>query len=251
MAKKYPLILNVLIHLKGAANDVKLVATAPDLVDELYLGCPKEAKERILHSGLLQKELKQSASFQGAWRRSPNCSRLIPGGTMEHTDALSIYDFATDFKDKFNNEVQATAGNYSIYEEKFPFKTFRFLLMDSMRLLKPKQCKNVYLAQDKSTLQQGATVRFESFTSVSSDADTETRLEDMDGRVLLNITSCFFANLKDHLCKTNMENSILLSPAEVFTVESVEKVSEDEEYTLVALKHSKLGMSHSCHILSR
>ncbi|XP_047435321.1 NAD(P)(+)--arginine ADP-ribosyltransferase 1-like [Mugil cephalus] len=236
--------------LKAAAKDVTLLQTPPDRIHGLYIGCPEEAMEKIILSGLLEQELNQSVEFQKNWSEKPKCSKLIPGGKKEHTAALSTYNTGLDFMKTFNNEMQRMAGNFSNYEENFHFKSLHFLLLDSMRLLKPKKCKSVYILQDENRLREGTTVRFEHFTTASS--NFHPRDTDMADMVLLNITSCFFVDLNDQLCLNNMENNILLSPAEVFTVERIKDTQyNDDEYTEVTLKHSELDISHSCHVLSR
>uniref|UniRef100_A0A8C4E7F5 NAD(P)(+)--arginine ADP-ribosyltransferase n=1 Tax=Dicentrarchus labrax TaxID=13489 RepID=A0A8C4E7F5_DICLA len=221
-----------------------LMDMAPDSVDNQYKGCHQEALKKI-QSGLLQQELRGNELFQKAWNASIQCTKLIPGGIKEHTAALLAYiDGDAQFISNFNNEVKAMGVNVSTYEDRFAFKSLHFLLMDSIKLLYPKKCKTLYLLSDGPyTVKQGSNVRVGGFTKVHSNYKEMKSMEDMDGLVIFNITSCFFANLGDNICKD--ENTALLSPAEVFTVEYLNKTTDPDEgkYTEVVLKHSKLDSS--------
>lgn len=50
------------------------------------------------------------------------------------------------------------------------------------------------------------------------------------------------------------EDSVLLSPAEKFTVENYVKVNdkeEDSDYHMITLKHANLDNFHDCYFFSR
>lgn len=246
-------IIFTAVYYKVTAGSAKLLDMAPDVVDDLYSGCRKAAMEKFITSGLLKQELNNSDGFQKAWSASTQCPRLIPGGIKEHTAALSAYfNGDTDFIKTLDNAVETMGANVSIYENHFHFKSLHFLLMDSMMLLKPKECKTVYILQEEQNIpQKGSTVRFGSFTPGNSNYNGLKSLEDFDDQVLLNITSCFFVNLGDNIC-SNDKDAVLLSPAEVFTVEEVNKRNvEDSEYTEIVLSHSELNSTHNCYIFSR
>ncbi|XP_029285872.1 ecto-ADP-ribosyltransferase 5 [Cottoperca gobio] len=209
------------LHYKMTAGSAKLLDMAPDAVDYVYDGCRKEAMEKFIHLGLLRQELNSSAGFQKAWSANTICSKLIPGGTKEHTAALLVYANGNeDFTQTFDNAVETMGGNVTTYENHFHFKSLHFLLMDSMSLLKPKKCKTVHVLLDKYTAQKGSKVRFGSFTKVESNYQSFKKWHDFDGHIVFNITSCFFVNLGDNICSADKEIE-LLSPAEVFTVETV------------------------------
>ncbi|XP_005726868.1 NAD(P)(+)--arginine ADP-ribosyltransferase 2-like [Pundamilia nyererei] len=144
-------------------------------------------------------------------------------------------------------------GNVSIYENHFHFKSLHFLLMDSMRLLKPKECKNFYvLLSGQNQPQKGSTVRFPSFTLAHSNYEEPNNYYDLFEDIILNIKSCFFVSLEEHTC-TKAGDTFLLSPAEVFTVDGVNSktVEDGEEYVEIVLKHSGLKSSHNCFIFPR
>ncbi|XP_022064201.1 NAD(P)(+)--arginine ADP-ribosyltransferase 1 [Acanthochromis polyacanthus] len=240
---------------KATAGETKLVDTRHShVVDDMYKGCREEAMETYIHSGLLKQELNNSQEFQKAWSANAECSTLIPGGMTEHTAALSIYDHSDrSFLKTLDEAVETMGVNASIYESNFHFKALHFLLMDSITLLKQKECKIAYWAPENKVIPaKGSTVRFGSFVSVNSNYDWLIRNIDMEGTVLYNITTCFFVNLGNHTCSTNKDD-LLLSPAEVFTVEKVAKrmTDDDEEYTEIILKHPKLHSTHNCFSFSR
>lgn len=235
-------------------KSAKLLDMAPDAVDDMYDGCRKEAMEKFINLGLLRKELNGSEGFQKAWSEHTQCSKLIPGGKEEHTAALLAYaNGDADFTKTFDNAVETMGGNVSTYENHFHFKSLHFLLMESMLLLNPKKCKTVYVLQEEYTAQEGSKVRFGRFTKVQTSYSLLKKMEDWDGQVIFNITSCFFVNLGEDICSEDQDMA-LLSPAEVFTVEKVSKITDDtneSEYTEIVLKHSEQDSNHNCYIFSR
>nr|XP_014268839.2 ecto-ADP-ribosyltransferase 5 isoform X4 [Maylandia zebra] len=239
---------------KVTAQETRLLdfLNSTNVVDDQYKGCHEEAMKTFIESDVLKREL--SEGFQKAWNKSNECSKQIPQGRKEHTAALSVYLKADkSFIQTLNKAIETMGGNVSIYENHFNFKSLHFLLMDSMTLLKPKECKNFYVFQDgQNQPQKGSTVRFTSFTLAYSDYEELKRLEDVNENTILNLTSCFFVNLKDYVCGQE-QDEILLSPAEVFTVEQVETktTSDGDEYLEIVLKQSGLQSSHNCYIFSR
>uniref|UniRef100_A0A3B3XLY4 NAD(P)(+)--arginine ADP-ribosyltransferase n=1 Tax=Poecilia mexicana TaxID=48701 RepID=A0A3B3XLY4_9TELE len=184
------------------------------------------------------------------WRKKSNCTSQIPGVTEDHTSALSIYHYVDEpFLKELNKAMETMMVNVTTYEKDFHFKALHFLLMDSMTLLKPKECREVYviLEDGEKVPKINSTVKFASFTKVESDL----RSIDVDGLTILKIKTCFYINLGDQLCLKNL-GKILLSPAEVFTVERIDKKTvEDEKYTEVVLSHRDLQSNHNCVMFSR
>lgn len=223
---------------------------APHAVDVLYDKCRKEAIKEFIHSGVLKAELKGSEGFQKAWSASTQCSEMIPGGIKEHTTALLAYAYGDPrFKKTFNDKVETMGANVSSYVKDFHFKSLHFLLMDYMMLQKPKNCTTVYVLLEPGeqvTAENGSKVRFGRFTTALKSIEVE-----LDGDIILNITSCLFVKLGENICRREM-GEILLSPVEEFIVESVnQKVVDDAEHTEIVLKHSGLRSSDRCHIFSR
>ncbi|XP_063332256.1 ecto-ADP-ribosyltransferase 5-like isoform X2 [Pelmatolapia mariae] len=241
---------------KVTAQETRLLdfLNSTDVVDDQYDGCLEEAMKKFIESHVLKQELNNSEGFQKAWNKSNECSKQIPQGRKEHSAALSVYlNGDKSFIQTLNKAIETMGGNVSIYENHFHFKSLHFLLMDSMRLLKPKECKNFYVFQDgENQPQKGSTVRFPSFTLAHSNYEELKKLEDVNENTILNLTSCFFVNLKDYVCGQE-QDEILLSPAEVFTVEQVETktTSDDDEYLEIDLSHSGLKSSHNCYIFPR
>ncbi|XP_063333303.1 ecto-ADP-ribosyltransferase 5-like [Pelmatolapia mariae] len=226
-----------------------------DVVDDQYKGCREEAMKKFIESDVLKRELNNSEGFQKAWNKSIECSKKIPGGRKEHSAALSVYvNGDHNLLQTVNKAIETMGGNVSIYENHFHFKSLHFLLMDSMRLLKPKECKNFYVLLRGQRQPKGSAVRFPSFTSAYSDYEKLKSEIDLYEEVVLNLTSCFFVNLKDYVCGQE-QDEILLSPAEVFTVEDINskvvEADDDSEYVEIVLKHSRLESLHNCYIFSR
>ncbi|XP_035000610.1 GPI-linked NAD(P)(+)--arginine ADP-ribosyltransferase 1 [Hippoglossus stenolepis] len=239
------------LYYSVAAEEPKQLDMAPDAVDYLYDKCRNKAMDKFIHSGLLRQELNLTVGFRTAWNVSSQCSKLIPGGIKEHTAALGAY-VNGDFKDTFNSQVETMGGNVSTYENNFSFKSLHFLLMDYMVLQKPQTCKNVYVLPDKAvTAQVGSKVRLRRFTLAELSFSTLEKTHDLDDEVILNITSCFFAEVGENICM-KQTNTVLLSPAEEFTVESRNVTTDHNgEYTVIVLKASGQQGSNNCDIFSR
>lgn len=241
------------IQLKVTAESTRLLDLAPYAVDDLYNGCHAQALDKFIHSDLLGQELNRSKGFQKAWSSKSQCSKPIPGKIKEHLSALLAYvNGDVDFIKTFNNAVETLAVNVSTYEKQFHFKSFHFLLMESMTLLPPRECKTMYaLTEEKYTAKKGSKVKLGRFTSVQSGYSELLKMYDLDGQVLLNITSCFFANLGANVC--SKEDTALLSPTETFTVEDVKQITDEDgsHCPVIILKHSEVVSSHNCYIFSR
>lgn len=236
-----------------SARNKKLLVSSSDVVDDLYSGCRQQAMKRFILSDLLKQELNVSAAFSHSWVSNSKCAALIPGGKQAHTTALSAYAFGDpEFLETFDNAVETMGVNVSTYENRFHFKALHFLLMDAMTLLKPTKCQTVFfLYEDSYIPKKGSIVRFGSFTLALSTFQTLKKLEDLEGLVVLNITSCFFVNVEEYICMKEREQ-VLLSPAEEFMVETVNKIDDDDtQYTEIVLKSSQLNSTHNCYAFSR
>ncbi|XP_038160703.1 ecto-ADP-ribosyltransferase 5-like [Cyprinodon tularosa] len=233
----------------------ELLNASSAVIDDLYDGCREEAMKKF-NPDILKQELGKSEKLEKAWNKweqektKINCSSKIPGGNKEHTSALSVYHYGDrDFIKELNNAVKMMMINVTTYENDFHFKALHFLLMDSMKLLKPKECKEVYLVQEEQIKQEpNSSVRFASFIV----AETDLGLIDYADQVVLKIKTGFYIDLGDQLCQRYL-GKILLSPAEVFNIETVaEKENKDgDEFIEVVLAHSAIKGNHNCVMFSR
>lgn len=223
---------------------------APGAVVNTYSECREKAWEKFIVSGLLTQELNRSVEFQKAWTKGETCLKLIPGGTKEHTSALKAYvDGSAKFKGSVDNAIKTLGVNVSTYETLFHFKSLHFLLMDSI-LLQPKTCNNFYVIPEGNyNIKNGSKVRFGTFMKVSPPSELEHESE-LDGTLVFNITSCFFAHLGANICHDG--DVALISPAEVFMVEGINKIRQDDTtYTDIVLKHAEMKTLDSCDFFSR
>lgn len=221
---------------------------APDAVDDLYKGCTKDALNKLVLSDLLKEELNSSEAFLKAWHQSQTspCPKLIPGGVKEHTMALQTYVTSDDtFKMTLNNAVYTYGTNKTTYEDSFHFKSLHFLLMDSIRQLNPGVCRTVYAFSDpRFSVQKDSTVRFGRFYAASPNPDI-LNTRDLDDEIILDITTCFFAELGENICHD--DPIILLSPSEEFVVKDVKTIDNDDAtYQRIVLKHSVVKSMHNC-----
>lgn len=227
---------------------------ASDSVDDRYVGCRDQAFETFIKGGLLDEELKLNTDFSKAWIIEEACLKQKPETSKEHLTALTAHN-SEDQKiiADFNQAVKTLGANATLYKEKFHFKAFHFLLMDSMRKQQPKDCKTVYAVPGyRYSDSKGSKVRLGQFLKAYSSFSYLGKMMDLEGSLVFNITSCFFAKMGADVCSA--EDAVLLSPAEVFTLENFEKVNEKEketEYEVITLKHAGLFSYHNCYIFSR
>ncbi|XP_053190047.1 T-cell ecto-ADP-ribosyltransferase 1 [Scomber japonicus] len=221
---------------------VKMLTIAPEAVDDLYKGCNTKALEMV-QSGLLRQELNSSEGLQSEWGKK-KCSKQIPGGVQEHTDALLVFQNGGKHIEDFNNAVETMGGNVSTYENYFQFKSLHFLLTDSMRLQNPEECKEMgFISDDKYEAKIDSKVRFGRF--ILADTDTSLLTEPDEG-TLFRFTTCFFVNLEG-FCNVDEDHAVI-SPSEEFTVVDTK---EHDEYNEIILKHSRMASSHNCYMFSR
>ncbi|XP_076004244.1 T-cell ecto-ADP-ribosyltransferase 1-like [Genypterus blacodes] len=225
---------------------------APNAVDDLYDGCGAQAQEKYNTTALLTEELSHNKQFEEAWNVASKCFTLIPGGGQEHTTAVGAYvNGGHDFINSFNDDVENMGVNVSTYEDKFHFKLLHFLLVDSMKLLNKTGCKTVYRRSTlKYTVKKGSTVRLGHFTTASISYQELKEDPYLEGGTFFNITSCFVANLGDNPCLEDEDMDVILSPAEVFTVEEIRDVAEDYKHTEIVLMHSEVHSKHNCYSFS-
>lgn len=223
-------------------------------VDDRYIGCRDEAFEKFIKGGLLNEELKLNVDLKEAWSTQKACIKQNPETSKEHLAALIAHDSEDEkYIIAFNDAVKTLGADAKMYEDKFHFKSFHFLLMDSMRELQPKDCKTVYAVLDyQYKVSNGSKVRLGQFLKAYFSFSYLKTMTDLEDTFIFNITSCFFAKMGADICSE--EDAVLLSPAEVFTVEDLVQVNDkdkDTEYKVMILKHAKLFSYHNCYIFSR
>ncbi|XP_075887648.1 ecto-ADP-ribosyltransferase 4 [Nelusetta ayraudi] len=233
---------------KATAINPQQIDMGPHALVHTYVGCRDEAVKKFIQSGLLQQELNKSADFKEVWTKSKGCSKEIPERLKEHSTAIKVFLEETDaFLKNFSNAVEKLSVNAATYEDQFHFKSLYFLLMDLMTQVPQNKCRTVFMFADKGySLINGSSVRFGSFVKAS----TNTKgLMDLDSSTVLNITSCFFVG--SNVCN-NKDDLVILSPAEVFTVEDIKHIKDqDDDYTMIVLNHQSVDTSQDCSTFSR
>lgn len=204
----------------------------------------------MIHSGVLGQEINRSKGFQKPWSSYAGCSMPIPGGEKEHAAALAAYAYEDEHVNSFNKTRENLLVNVSTYENSFPFDALHFLLMDALMLLRSNHCKTVYFVTETDyAVEAGSRVRFTMFKTVYQSMDSLA--DDTDSMIVFNITTCFFADLKDNDC-VKSKDVALVSPAELFTVEGRRPGRHhDADYTEIVLKHAKVLSFHKCCTSSR
>ncbi|KAG7314285.1 hypothetical protein KOW79_022781 [Hemibagrus wyckioides] len=239
------LVLAALHHTVKAEE--KMLDMAPDAVDDDFSDC-RDKMLKVVQDDLLQKELAAEEQFKEIWsKNSKICRKMISGGTPLHTDALQAYgNSKTTFRKKFNDLVYSKGNNNMTYREKFNFKSLHFLLTDSLRLLKPENCRTVYYGTSNIyTAVPGTQVRFGKFIKPTFKKSSATEFLEDEGSLFI-INSCSVVNVEENTCKIE-EFEGLISPAEVFTVQKV----EGSEYREITLNHSRFLSNHHCSFFHR
>lgn len=235
------------------AKKSKQLDMAPGAVDDRYTGCRDKAFEKFIKGGLLNEELKLHEDLWEKWHTQEACFQQNPETSKQHLAALKVYDsedarYITDF----NNAVETLGANATTYHQ-FSYKSFHFLLMDSMRELQPKECMTVHAVASRGyKASKGSKVRLGRFLKAYVNFSFLKKLTDLEDSLVFNITSCFFAKMGTNICST--EDAVLLSPAEAFIVENhmeVQNMEEEINYEVITLKHAQLVSYHNCYIFSR
>lgn len=229
---------------------------APGSVDDQYTGCRHKAFEKFIKGGYLNEELKVNSDFSKAWSTGTQypCLKQNNKTSEEHLRALIAHDREDEMPiNNFNEAIMTLGADAKLYEDQFHFKSLHFLLMDSMRKMQPKDCRTVYaILPYRHEAPKGSNVRLGQFLKAYANFNYLKKMTDLNDSFIIKITSCFFAQMGADICSE--EDAVLLSPAEVFTVEDRRKVSDQDEestYEEMTLKHHKLYSYHNCYIFSR
>ncbi|XP_017274406.1 ecto-ADP-ribosyltransferase 4-like [Kryptolebias marmoratus] len=252
MFDRKQLLLTVIIYttVHVSKGFLKPLNKTMNVVDDRYDGCHEEAMKTFIPDQL-EEELNKTEGFQKAWSANSRCSSLIPGGTKDHTSALSALHFGdTSFLKELAKAVETMGANLSTYQNDFHFKSLHFLVMDSMRLLNQnKTCKDFFTFSEMNEIPStGSKLRFSRFTTVHSDFEG---LGDVDGETILKIQSCFYVDLDNHICQKELLKT-LLSPVEVFTVTDSKQIRKGADmFTQVVLSHQSFNSNHNCYMFPR
>ncbi|KAM9530629.1 T-cell ecto-ADP-ribosyltransferase 2-like [Salvelinus alpinus] len=247
-------ILILVAALSHRVTQAKVMDMVPNAVDDQYTHCREQMLKKVVEGGLLEEELKGSTEYSSAWQ-AKQCTKLIPGGVKQHTDALVAYGHGGNvFRKIFNQAVETQGGNVTVYNGNFRFKSLHFLLMDAMRLLKTENCQTVFRGPSKEyEAQVGSEVRFGRFTTTKAKrSDAEEAAS--DSGILFNIISCTVVNIDEYTCFSDSIDQ-LISPAEVFRVAEVNNVrNKDHEYREIVLTSSRthsIDSIHDCYLFPR
>ncbi|XP_055779877.1 T-cell ecto-ADP-ribosyltransferase 1-like [Salvelinus fontinalis] len=247
-------ILILVAALSHRVTQAKVMDMVPNAVDDQYTHCREQMWKKVVEGGLLEEELKGSIEYSSAWQ-AKQCTKLIPGGVKQHTDALVAYGHGGNvFRKIFNQAVETQGGNVTVYNGNFRFKSLHFLLMDAMRLLKTENCQTVFRGPSKEyEAQVGSEVRFGRFTTTKAKrSDAEEAAS--DSGILFNIISCTVVNIDEYTCFSDSIDQ-LISPAEVFRVAEVNNVrNKDHEYREIVLTSSRthsIDSIHDCYLFPR
>ncbi|XP_026127941.1 GPI-linked NAD(P)(+)--arginine ADP-ribosyltransferase 1-like [Carassius auratus] len=222
----------------------------PEAADYSFYNCRKEMLQMVTKSGgLLQTELNNNKDFKTMWKNE-KYEKAIPGSTPEHMTALKNYvEASSEFRKTFKKLVQNHGRSRSTYRDEFPFKSLFFLLTDAMNPKDHKECRTVYSGTDKQYITKiGEKVRFVSFFPAKLEFKdvTEAASVDEGTGTVFSITSCSVINLEDYGCSSE-EIDALISPTEVFTVEDITAVKDNnDDYIKITLVHSHFNSSSDC-----
>lgn len=225
----------------------------PEAADYSFYNCRKEMLQMITKpGGLLQTEINNNTDFQSMWKNNRLCTKSIPGATREHMTALQGYVADNTFRNIFNKVYSKSKGG-STYQDKFPFKSVFFLLTDAMNLLK-YNCTTVFSGvEEEYNTKVGEKVRFKSFLPARlkfTDATEDAELSEDLGTVFI-INSCSAIKPDAYGCNSE-EMDLLLSPTEVFTVENITTVkNNNNHYKKITLKHLEFQSKSDCSSLVR
>ncbi|XP_051865218.1 ecto-ADP-ribosyltransferase 5-like [Pristis pectinata] len=189
----------------------------------------------------LQEEAKQNETLAQAWeyatkrRKNDKCLSKSPvpkGLKEEHVVSVIAYTLDTKLYAEFNQAVRMYGVNDSVYAEKFPFKSFHYLLsvaIDRLRKNMNRAPGTTYRGMRRVAKgQEGKKMRFGYFASSSLDIEVSKKFSTS---TVFTIKSSYGASIENYSNFSN-EKEVLIPPYEVFTITQVVKQNDGVHFSL-------------------
>ncbi|XP_041440707.1 erythroblast NAD(P)(+)--arginine ADP-ribosyltransferase [Xenopus laevis] len=214
--------------------------------DDQYLGCTEAMDNNIPR--ILQAEKKLNKDFADAWENATGEWEKRKGNTkvpigFKDEYAISTLVYTNDkpnIYSPFNEAVRQAGKSRDFYLNHFHFKALHYHLTRALQLLDAVEsptCHSVFRGvKTRFTTEQGKQVRFDRFTSSST--DYQKALEFGDDTVFTIIT-CSGVRIRDLSFFPN-EEEVLIPPFEKFKVTDFSTNNNKNKMTLKSMKnHSR------------
>ncbi|XP_051865219.1 ecto-ADP-ribosyltransferase 5-like [Pristis pectinata] len=191
-----------------------------------YIFTQSEESDYLAIQYLLE-EAKQNEALARAWNHAKekrakfvlsNKSPVPKGLKEEHVVSVIAYTLNTKLYTQFNQAVRMYGANDSVYAEKFPFKSFHYLLSVAIERLRESSGSapgTTYRGMGRvAEGQKGDEMRFGYFTSTSLDINVA---KGFGSKTFITIKSRYGANIENYSSFPG-EKEVLIPPYEVFTI---------------------------------
>ncbi|XP_041029887.1 GPI-linked NAD(P)(+)--arginine ADP-ribosyltransferase 1-like [Carcharodon carcharias] len=169
----------------------------------------------------IRKEWANRNDFLRVWGEAnkalgPNVT--IPKGLRrEHLMAIHAYTQNSTLHSEFNSAVSQCGGSDTIYQSKFHFKSFHYLLSVALSKLKTKRRKTFRGANELFNAKKGVKVRLGIFASTSLNQGIAKRFLKSKSNTLFEIETKLGV-LISNFSELEYEEEVLIPPIEVFKV---------------------------------
>ncbi|XP_072892356.1 erythroblast NAD(P)(+)--arginine ADP-ribosyltransferase-like [Hemitrygon akajei] len=176
----------------------------------------------------LAKECEINENLDDAWKEAvkkrkndPRLSKVpVPRGLKEeHVVAIIAYTLETELYRQFNAALRLYGANDSVYAEKFPFKSFQYLLSIALERLREELGKPPQPTYRRMTIRStgkvGSRMKFGYFASSSRNKE----LEEFDRKTIFTISSQYGAQMQNYSVSPH-EEEVLIPPYEAFIITS-------------------------------
>ncbi|XP_072892355.1 erythroblast NAD(P)(+)--arginine ADP-ribosyltransferase-like [Hemitrygon akajei] len=188
----------------------------------------------------LAKECEINKTLDDAWteavekrKNDPRLSKVpVPRGLKEeHVVAIIAYTLVTELYRQFNAALRLCGANDSVYAEKFPFKSFQYLLSIALERLREdfgKPPQPTYRGMTiRSIGKMGDRIKFGYFASSSR----SEKHEEFGRETMFNISSQYGAQIQKYSAIPD-EEEVLIPPYEAFIITSYQPRADGVDISL-------------------
>ncbi|XP_039225708.1 erythroblast NAD(P)(+)--arginine ADP-ribosyltransferase-like [Crotalus tigris] len=214
--------------------------------DDQYKGCVELMEAELAE--LNRTEFVANRVYAEAWAEAASMWRerkasFLGSSTLkpEHAIALMAYTVQGRFHKDFNAAVREAGRTRDDYLNRFPFKTFHFLLTRALHLLgvtAQPRCHKVYrgVRNVRFSSERSKAVRFGQFTSSSRSNESALKFGTDS---FVTIETCYGVNIQNYSFFPS-EEEVLIPPFEKFRVVNFTKGHETNFIHLLSLEDASI-----------
>ncbi|XP_051865190.1 ecto-ADP-ribosyltransferase 5-like [Pristis pectinata] len=216
-----------------------------------YIFTQSEESDDVAIQYLLE-EAKQNEALSRAWKSAKekrakfshsNKSTIPKRLKEEHMVSVIAYTLNTNLYTQFNRAMQTCGANDSVYAEKFPFKSFHYLLSVAIERLRESSGSapgTTYRGMGRvAEGQKGKKMRFGYFASSSLDMGVSKKF---GTATVFTIKSRYGAKIENYSSFPG-EKEVLIPPYEVFTITECARRSDGVDISLTTAGRQEIRVN--------